>query len=126
MTRMWYGLTLLLLSAPAHAQVADASAKLGWDQVAPTLAVASGYTYRSYADGSVTGTAMTGVVCTGAASPYVCTAPFPAFTPGAHTIALTAGTLAGATSIESAKSAPLAFTFVVVPGAPASLRIVIP
>jgi hypothetical protein len=93
---------------------ATGSSKFTWTISSPTLADAQAYTYRVYADGSVTGIVLSGVTCTGAASPFVCEAPIPAFTPGNHTATLTASNIAG----ESAKSDPLGFNFVVTPSKP--------
>lgn len=112
------GLFLLLGVGTSHAQATSAN-RLGWDQAAPTLAEANAYTYRQYPDGATTGTVLTGVVCTGTTSPFLCGVPFPAFTPGAHSIQLTAANAAG----ESLKSLPFNFTFVVIPSVPANLRI---
>jgi hypothetical protein len=98
---------------------ASANQKFAWDQVALDLAEAQGYTYKYYPDGSTTGVVFQNVTCTGAASPFVCTTPIPAFTPGNHTITITAGNVAG----ESDKSDPFAFAFVVTPGKPTRIRI---
>ena len=96
------------------------TSKIGWDQEAPTLADAQGYTYKYYPDNAPSGVTLSGVVCSGAASPFTCTAPFPAFTPGNHSITMTAANLAG----ESAKTSPLDFTFIVTPSTPARIRII--
>ena len=109
---------LLGAGVTAHAQTTSAS-QLAWDQGAANLATAQGLTYRYYADGSATPVTLSGVTCTGSAAPFVCTVAFPAFTPGAHTLQLAAANVAG----ESAKSLVLSFTFVVIPDAPANLRI---
>lgn len=111
-------------AAVASAQVPVTTAnKIGWDQVAPTLAEAQGYTYKYYPDASTTGVALTSVVCSSITSPtgaiIQCEAPFPAFTPGSHVMALTASNTAG----ESAKSVPISFAFVIIPSAPINLRI---
>jgi len=89
--------------------------RFAWDQEAPTLADAQGYP-----DGSSTGIAFTGVTCTGTSSPFVCSAPIPAFTPGNHNITITASNVAG----ETAKSDPFAFSFVVTPAVPTGIRII--
>jgi hypothetical protein len=110
----------VLAAGPAAAQAPVTGAnKIGWDQAAPTLGEAQNYTYKYFADNATTGITLASVTCAGTASPYQCEVPFPAFTPGNHTITLTAGNLAG----ESVKSAPLSFAFVVTPGAPVNLRI---
>jgi hypothetical protein len=112
-------LALVLLSTPLFAQTGTPASKLVFDQVAPDLATASGYSYKYYADGATTGTALTGVTCSGTASPFTCQTAYPAFTPGAHTLQLSATNAAG----ESPKSSVFSFTFVVVPAAPSNIRI---
>jgi hypothetical protein len=109
------------LAAPVAAQNVVPTSKLTWDQPnVPDAPTAQGYTFKYYPDAVVTGTALASVTCSVITAPTVtCTVAFPAFTPGSHTLALTASNIAG----ESVKSAPLAFTFVVVPSAPNSLRI---
>ena len=111
-------LGLLAVPSLAHAQ-ATSSAKLAWDQAAPDLATANAYTFRQYPDGSATAVVLSPVTCSGMTSPFVCQVPFPAFTPGAHTTAVTAANIAG----ESLKSTPFPFTFVVIPSVPTNLRI---
>lgn len=108
----------LLVPALAFGQAA-ATKKLAWDQAASNLAEAQAYAYKYYADGSASGVALSGVTCSGAASPFVCEVAFPAFTPGPHTIAVTASNVAG----ESVASPVFSFTFSVVPTPPANVRI---
>lgn len=113
--------TLLLavvLQLPAQPTAAPASS-FAWDQGALDLATAQAQTYRHYDDGSGVGAVFPTVVCSGAASPFQCQAPIPAYTPGAHTVTVTAGNEAG----ESAPSNVVAFKFVVTPPAPANVRI---
>lgn len=110
---------VLLFSASAQAQTGTPTSRLAWDQGAPDLATAQAYAYTYYADGATTGTALTGVTCTGTAAPFTCSAAFPAFTPGNHTLTLTAKNVAG----EGPKSSPLSFVFVVLPSAPQNVRI---
>jgi hypothetical protein len=114
-------LAALLLAIPAFAsaQVVP-SDKIAWDQQAPDLASAQAYTYKYYPDGATTGITFTGVTCTSAGTPAVitCRANFPAFTPGAHTLTITATNAAG----ESPKSATFKFDLVVVPTAPTNIR----
>jgi len=109
---------VLGLATVSYAQSATPSNRLAWDQSDATVAVAEAYTFKQYADGSPTGTVITGVTCT-AGAVVSCSAPFGAFTPGTHTIQLTATNAAG----ESVKSAVFNFTFVVVPTAPGNLRV---
>lgn len=115
-------LLLFLLLQPTP-PVANAALTLSWDQAAPDLATAQRYVYLHFDDGAAAGVAFPTVTCA-AKTPAVaqlfdCSAPFPPFTPGAHTIALVArdGT------VDSAKSSAFAFTFVVVPAEPVNLRI---
>lgn len=109
-------------SALAHAQTATSASKFAWDQPNVSGAVeAQSYTYKLYADGSSTGTALSGVTCASAGTPAVvtCQTAITAFTPGNHTTTVSASNLAG----ESLKSTPLSFTFVIVPSQPANLRL---
>lgn len=111
-------LALLFVSVPVSAQTATSDSKLAWDQAAPSLAVAQGYTYRLKADAAAP-SVVSGVTCAGTVSPFVCSIPFPAFPPGSqHALVLTAAD----GTVESLPSAPFSFTFVVVPTAPANLR----
>jgi hypothetical protein len=112
---------LLGFASAAFAQnPANPGNKIGWDQTALTLAEAQGYVYKYYPDGATTGIVLVKVTCTGNFSPFQCEVAFPAFTPGPHTLTLTASS----GSAESAQSAPpLAFTFMVVPAVPANTRI---
>lgn len=119
MKKLLLGLFGVLLSFNVFAQNVVTGSKLAWDQVAPSLADASGYSYFYYADGATPRTALANVTCVGTSTPFQCSVNFPAFTPGNHTIAVSASNIAG----ESAKSNPLAFIFVVVPGVPTNLRI---
>ena len=113
-------LAVLGFASAAFAQTpANPGNKVAWDQPAPTLADAQGYTYKYYPDAATAGVALTPVTCSGTVSPFQCEAAFPAFTPGSHTMAITASNTAG----ESVKSAPLSFMFVVIPSAPINLTI---
>lgn len=97
---------------------ATASSKYAWDQAGPDLATVQAYAFKAYIDGATTGTVLT-ATCTGASAPFVCTAPIGAFTQGSHSVKFTAGNAAG----ESAQSAAVTFTFVIVPSVPANPRI---
>jgi len=113
-------LLLLLIPIAINAQNATGASKFAWDQVALDLATANSYTYKYYPDGSLTGTTFTGVVCTNSSpSTLSCVVNIPAFTPGNHTVQITASNVAG----ESAKSSPFPFVFVVVPVAPVNIRL---
>ena len=97
---------------------ATPSSKLLFDQIGPSLIEVNSYTYKYYPDGNSVGTNLV-VTCTGTTSPFICSAAFPAFTPGSHNLTLTASNTAG----ESAKSSPFAFVFVVIPAVPSNIRI---
>lgn len=121
MKRIFLSIILLLVASVVYAQPpATGGNKIGWDQAAPTLAEAQGYTYKYYPDSATAGTALVSVTCAGTVSPYQCEVAFPAFTPGSHTLTITASNLAG----ESVKSTPpLSFVFVVTPSAPSNVKI---
>lgn len=121
MKKILLAVVLLFAASTAFAQNPPATGtnKIGWDQEGPSLTEVQAYTWKYYADKSVVGVSLTGVSCTGTASPYQCEVSFPAFTPGTHTLTLTATNLAG----ESPQSNPLNFTFVVTPSAPKNLII---
>ena len=110
--------SILLITSLLYAQAIPTS-KFAWDQSAPDLTTVQAYTYKHYDDNSATGVAFVGVTCTGTASPFTCVVNIPAYTPGNHSITLSASNVAG----ESVKSAPFAFVFVVTPGSPANIRI---
>jgi hypothetical protein len=95
---------------------------LAWDQAAVTLADAQGYSYIYYPDGATNGTLLSAVKCSGTTSPFKCIVPFPAFTPGAHSLTLTSRATLNGFTTESAKSLPLMFTFTVL-ATPTNLRI---
>lgn len=112
-------LVLLGLASSAHAQ-ATATSNIAWKMNGPTLAVVQAYAYSYYSDGSVNKTVLPNTVCTGTVQPFVCSAPFPAFTPGNHTMQISATNSIG----ESPKSTPpFAFIFGVIPDTPFSLSI---
>lgn len=112
---------LWLCAVSAHAQTATPASSLAWDQPGQTAAVAQGAAYKLYLDASTTGAALATVTCTAApvTGPVTCASPFPAMTPGVHTLAITQ-TIGG---VESAKSTTLSVTLVVVV-TPVNVRIV--
>jgi hypothetical protein len=109
----------LAASLAAQAPPGSTAQRFAWDQAAATLSDAQALTYRYYPDGAAAGVTFSGVTCAGAGSAFTCSAPIPAFTPGNHTITMTAANLAG----ESPKSSPFVFVFVVIPGSPSNVRI---
>jgi hypothetical protein len=114
---------LLLLPVQAHGQTPVTPAStIAWDQQAPSLTAAQGYTYTLQVDGTRQ-PAPTTATCSGTSAPYTCQAAFPALTPGPHTIAVSAATVVNGVAAESAFSAPLSVLMVVAPAVPANLRI---
>lgn len=110
------GLVLVGLAAPVAAQTtALPGSKFAWTQSidAPT---AQAYSWKLYNDGAVTGVALAPVTCVAGtpATTANCSVPMPAYTPGPHTITITATNAAG----ESPKSDPLTFTMVAIPAKP--------
>lgn len=116
---------VLILAISAIPSIANAQAtptsRFVWDQIAPDLATANSYRYKYYPDAVTTGAFFNTVNCTGTASPFTCAAPIPAFTPGSHTIQLTASYTNN--TGESAKSPVFTFTFIVIPAVPANIRL---
>lgn len=101
--------------------VATGQTFLEWDQEAADLATAQGYTYTAVID-ALPAVALA-VTCAEKNPPvesvFDCTAPFPAVTPGAHTIEIIASNQAG----SSQPSPPFSFVFMVVPAQPKNVRI---
>jgi hypothetical protein len=108
---------LLLLPGVVYAQ-AIPSSKLAWDQSGVDLATVQAYTYKYYPDLATTGTTLSNVTCSGTTSPFQCEVAYPAFTPGNHTIKISASNIAGETLSDL-----FAFTFVVQPAKPLNLHI---
>lgn len=103
---------LLLIAAPVFAQTATPQNKFQWTEAGQAFASAGAATYNLYDGASTTPIVLTGVVCV-ASVPVTdasCSANIPALTLGLHTVTLTQ-VISGA---ESAKSAALSFTFVIV------------
>ena len=113
---------LLLLPSLAYAQVpqATSSQKFAWDQDVAASENIPALMFKYYTDGATTGVILTGVVCTGTAPTLFCSVPIPAFTPGTHSIKLSAINIAG----ESALSVPFDFALVVTPSAPRLIRVI--
>lgn len=121
---MLLGLSLVLwMPASSEAQTATPASRLAWDQVAPSLAEASSYLYEATYDGGAL-VVLTGVVCTGAASPFTCSVGFaPTFPSGAHMVQVRTVDIEGATRLESPLSVVFNFMFLGLPSAPTNLRI---
>jgi hypothetical protein len=112
---------LLLIAVPAMAQtVVVGQQALAWDQSATNLAEANSLQYKLYVDAAA-GAVMTGVTCTGAASPFACKANLPALASGTHTLSITAGL----NGTETAKSTALSIQVVII-AVPTNLRVVTP
>jgi len=112
---------VLAMSATVQAQtVATPSNRLAWTEVGQTVAQASSATYNSFLDTATTGVAVAGVTCAAGtpATDAACSSNLPVLTLGLHSLTLTQ-VISGA---ESAKSAAVTFTFVVVVQ-PTALRI---
>jgi|SRR3990172_772177 len=118
MFRILLVLSIFLSSSLLLAQ-ATGTSRLVLDQAGPSLVDVNAYIYKYYPDSATVGITLTGVVCSGSSSPFVCVVNFPAFTPGSHTLTLSASNVAG----EGPKSSSISFTFVVLPSAPINLRI---
>lgn len=118
----------LLIPSTLFAQTdANTVSKLAWDQdrlgPEPLPLI-----YKYFADNATVGIQLTEVVCssTNSADPnavFACTAKFPAFTPGPHSIYITATNPSNPLGISD-KSETLNFTFTVNPATPRNLRIV--
>lgn len=110
---------LALLGVGLGAQATPTS-RLGWDQAAPSLSDAQGFTYKAYVDTSATGIPLTGVTCAGVASPFQCSGAIPTLSAGVHAIQITAST----GGQESLKSNTLSFVFRAL-AAPVNLRLIL-
>ena len=121
MKRLLFALVFTLVASSAFAQVATPVSKLTWDQAGQDLATVQAYTYRHYDDGGTPGVVfpLVSITVVGTSSPFTVSALFPAFTPGQHTVTVSASNVAG----ESGKSNSLAFNFVIQPVAPSNLRL---
>ena len=116
---------MLALASVAEAQLPPATAKSKLSFTIDGLSGADAQNlvvYKLYIDDSLTGVVLP-VTCVSSGGVSVaaaaCSASMPAFTPGAHTIVLTASNEAG----ESERSDPVTFRMVIVPGKPKDVRI---
>ena len=108
-------LVLIILLCPLV--LSAQTAKLAWDEAAPSLVEASSYTYKAYVGASTTGIVLTNVVCvvTTTTGIFSCSITAPAVFVG-NGIRLTASNTIG----ESAKSAN--YPFPNLPAVPVNLR----
>lgn len=109
---------ILALAIMQPSPIATPASKLAWDQPAPDLSSAQGYTYKYYPDGSTTAGALIGTTCSGTVTPFQCEVQFPTFVQGNHTLKLSATNVAGETLSD-----PFAFAFVDKPGKPINIHI---
>lgn len=91
-------------------QTATPTNRLQWTEAGQAPVDAQAAEYRAYVDGSTTPAVLANVTAVAAGADATCEADFPALVPGPHTLEL-AQVIGG---VESVKSAPLDFTFVVV------------
>ena len=118
----------LLLAAPAVAAAqtptpVSQSHRLAWDQDGPSLAIVQAYQYFVIVDGVRTTQPILPIQCTGAATPFVCSTPFPALTPGPHDVGLHAAELVNGVLNVSPPSVPIAIAMRVTPLTPRNLRV---
>jgi hypothetical protein len=123
MKRLLLLIACLALPVLASAQAAPTD-RFAWDQAAASLALAQGYRYDLELDAVLLAAPLV-TTCTGAVSPYVCSAPIPAVTPSAHTARVRAvDAPVGGTAIVGLFSAPFSFTMRATPAQVTGLRIV--
>lgn len=97
------------------------SSRFNWTIDGPDLVTVQSWTYKHYDDGKTVGEAFTGVVCDGLVTPFHCSVAVPAYTPGTHTIQISASSA----DVESAKSDIFSFKMAIVPGVPKNISITI-
>lgn len=123
MKRLLFAFAWLCCASQVYAQIAAVGTEtLLWDQAGASLATVSGYTYQ-VADGDAATQPLPAVTCTGAASPFVCSARLPALTTGLHSLRLLAQTTVNGQTLVSAWSPPLALLILAVPATPQNVRI---
>jgi hypothetical protein len=106
---------LLLLGTAVQAQTATPGSRFVWTQ-GTDAATAQAYTWKVYTDGAAVGSTLSAVTCVAntPATTATCSVAIPAFTPGPHSITVSATNAAG----EGPKSDALAFTMVALPAKP--------
>jgi len=97
--------------------VVTRSSRMFWTQAATTLEQAQSYEYRAYVDTSTLWILQ--ATCTGAMSPFNCTAPIQPLSVGVHSIELTSVDLA-----ESPRAAPFSVVVQAPPTSPSNVGIV--
>jgi len=108
-------LVFLLLGSAVQAQTATPGSKFLWTQ-GTDAATAQAYTWKVYNDGAAIGVMLTAVTCVAnsPATTATCSVAIPAYTPGPHSVTVSATNAAG----EGPKSDALAFTMVALPAKP--------
>jgi len=119
------GAAVVLLVAAAYVAAqsipnAGPNDSFGWNQTAPALTDANAYVYKYYLDGATMGSVFSGVKCTGSAAPFACAVKIPTFSPGQHSLTITAANSTG----ESAQSVPFAFVYGNPPPSPNNISII--
>ncbi len=115
---------LLALALAVPQTSATGKEKIGWDQAATDLVTAQNYKADVEIDGAIAAPSVT-IACVGAASPFVCTTPFPSMTLGKHTIRVRVVETLGTTPFYSEWSDPWDVTIRVAPPTPLNLRVII-
>lgn len=129
MRKLILAAVLVLVSAPAFAQVTKPGDKFGWEIPTTPLATAQAYSWDLDIDGVITRITPASVTCVATAidlgvSP-TCETPIPAITPTQHTARLRAvDTTISTTPALSDWSAPFTFTMRALPATPLNIRIV--
>lgn len=115
---------LLLFSTAVQAQTpAIGTENLTWDQDASSLAAAQAQAY-DMKDGAAAAVALSPVVCTGTAAPFLCKVRLPALTTGLHaSLTVTAKITVSGQVLSSAPSLPLSLLIIAVPAVPQNVRV---
>lgn len=115
-----------IAAAPLFGQQTTAGSRVEWDQPASTEADLPLLTYRAFIDNAAAGVALVGVTCGSLknATGYVCSAAWPASTPGKHTLQLASYKTINGAEVRSVElSNVLAFEMILAPGTPQNIRI---
>ena len=112
-----------LISVSAYAQAARPTDKFQWSIDAPSLAAAQGYRYELELDTVLLPTPLV-TTCTGATTPYTCTAPIPPITPSNHVARVRAVDITDSLPLVGEWSDSLAFSMRATPAKPGRPTIV--
>lgn len=102
---------------------ATGTERLGWDQASPDLATAQAYHADVEVD-SVVASSNVAITCSGAASPFTCSAAFPSMTLGPHAVRIRVIQTVSGEPFTSAWSAPFSVLILVGPPTPLNLRVI--